>query len=457
MEASMKMPKYEAYRDSGIEWLGDIPVSWSLLANKHIFRLKKKQVGKRSNEYDLLSLTLKGVIKRDMENPEGKFPAEFDTYQEVQCGDFVFCLFDVEETPRTVGLSSFNGMITGAYTVFEPNDNFDNRFLYYFYLNLDAKKRLKPLYRGLRNTIPKDSFLSFKTFVPPREQQTLIANFLDKKTTQIDEAIAIKEQQISLLKERKQIIIQKAVTQGLDPNVPMKDSSVDWIGAIPEHWDIVPLKRLLAEPLKYGANESGYAYHPELPRYIRITDFSGEGKLNDEKKLSLPWGIAKDYLLKDGDILLARSGATVGKSYQFRTSMSEDANYCFAGYLIKATHDPLKITSEFLNLFLNSDCFQAWKSLIFNKATIENIGADKYSVLPIVVPKIEEQKEIFNRVCDLSEPIDGAIAVHQQQINKLKEYKTTLINSAVTGKIKVTPEMAGLDGNAQNTVEAPAE
>ncbi|MEE1982440.1 restriction endonuclease subunit S [Shewanella xiamenensis] len=441
MESLALMPKYEDYVDSGVEWLGDIPASWSLLANKHIFRLKKKQVGKRSNEYDLLSLTLRGVIKRDMENPEGKFPAEFDTYQEVQCGDFIFCLFDVEETPRTVGLSPFNGMITGAYTVFEPNDNFDNRFLYYFYLNLDAKKRLKPLYRGLRNTIPKDSFLSFKTFVPPHEQQTRIANFLDKKTAQIDDAIAIKEQQISLLKERKQIIIQQAVTLGLDPNVPMKDSGVDWIGKIPAHWDIAPLKRLLAEPLKYGANESGYDYHPELPRYIRITDFSGEGKLNDEKKLSLPWEIAKDYLLKDGDILLARSGATVGKSYQFKTSMSEDTNYCFAGYLIKATHDPVKITSEFLNLFLNSDCFQAWKALIFNKATIENIGADKYSVLPVIVPKIEEQNEIFNKVCDLSEPIDGAIAITFDQIEKLKEYKTSLINSAVTGKIKITPEM----------------
>ena len=238
-----EMPKYEVYKDSGVEWLGDIPASWSLLANKHIFRLKKKQVGKRSSEYDLLSLTLRGVIKRDMENPEGKFPAEFDTYQEVQCGDFIFCLFDVEETPRTVGLSPFNGMITGAYTVFELNDNFDNRFLYYFYMNLDAKKMLKPLYRGLRNTIPKDSFLSFKTFVPPHEQQTRIANFLDKKIALIDEAISIKEKQINLLKEHKQIIIQQAVTQGLDPNVPMKDSGVDWIGDIPEHWEVVPLKR----------------------------------------------------------------------------------------------------------------------------------------------------------------------------------------------------------------------
>src|SRR5690554_7270959 len=110
-----------------------------MLSNKYIFNLKKNQVGKNSVEYELLSLTLRGIIKRDMENPEGKFPAEFDTYQEVKKGDFVFCLFDVEETPRTVGLSDFDRMITGAYTVFNVSEKVNRKFLYYFYLNLDRK------------------------------------------------------------------------------------------------------------------------------------------------------------------------------------------------------------------------------------------------------------------------------------------------------------------------------
>ena len=102
-------------KESGVDWIGEIPAHWTQLAQKHLFRLKKSTVGKRSSEYDLLSLTLRGIVKRDMENPEGKFPAEFDTYQEVMPGDFVFCYFDVEETPRTVGLSEHAGMITGAY------------------------------------------------------------------------------------------------------------------------------------------------------------------------------------------------------------------------------------------------------------------------------------------------------------------------------------------------------
>ncbi|MFZ2429587.1 MAG: restriction endonuclease subunit S, partial [Lutibacter sp.] len=232
-----KIQRYDIYKDSGVEWLGDIPEHWEALANKYIFNLKKNQVGKNSDKYDLLSLTLKGIVIRNLENG-GKFPAEFDTYQEVKKGDFVFCLFDVEETPRCVGLSNFEGMITGAYTVMEPNDNFDRSFLYYFYLNLDADKRMKPLYTGLRNTISKDNFFSFKTYVPPLKEQTAIAQFLDDKTTKIDEAITIKQQQINLLKERKQILIHKAVTQGLNPNVKLKDSGIEWIGEIPEHWKI---------------------------------------------------------------------------------------------------------------------------------------------------------------------------------------------------------------------------
>ncbi len=237
--------KYPELVDSGIDWLGEIPRHWELLANKHIFKLKKNQVGKNSSKYTLLSLTLNGVIKRDMENPQGKFPAEFDTYQEVHSGDIIFCLFDVEETPRCVGLSDYNGMITGAYTVLETNDKFNQRFLYYFYLNLDNDKRLRPLYTGLRNTISKDNFFAFKSFVPPLHEQTAIAAFLDKKTALIDQAIEIKQKQIELLKERKQIIIQKAVTRGLNPNVKMKDSGVEWIGEIPEHWEVNKFKKLL--------------------------------------------------------------------------------------------------------------------------------------------------------------------------------------------------------------------
>lgn len=199
-------------KDSGVEWIGEVPEGWRLTPNKSLFKLIKNQVGKNSSKYDLLSLTLRGIIKRDIDNPEGKFPADFDTYQEVKKGDFVFCLFDVEETPRTVGLSEYDGMITGAYTVLRNFKEVNNTFLYYFYLNLDSRKELKYLYKGLRNTIPKDSFFSFKSLIPPWNEQNAIVNYIESQSAKIEKAIALQEQQIEKLKELKSTLIDSAVT-----------------------------------------------------------------------------------------------------------------------------------------------------------------------------------------------------------------------------------------------------
>lgn len=199
-------------KDSGIDWIGQIPAHWENKPNKYLFWLKKDIVGKRSADYDLLSLTLRGIIKRDMENPEGKFPAEFDTYQEVCPGDFVFCHFDVEETPRTVGLSEFFGMITGAYTVYSVAQGIDPRFLLHFYIFADTDKKMRSLYKGLRNTIPKDAFSVFKTPLPPIEEQRAIVAHIDDASRKIEDGIAIKERQIAALKEYKTSLINAAVT-----------------------------------------------------------------------------------------------------------------------------------------------------------------------------------------------------------------------------------------------------
>lgn len=199
-------------KDSGIDWIGQIPAHWENMPNKYLFRLKKDTVGKRSAEYDLLSLTLRGIIKRDMENPEGKFPAEFDTYQEVCPGDFVFCHFDVEETPRTVGLSEFFGMITGAYTAYSVAQGVDPRFLLHFYIFADTDKKMRSMYKGLRNTIPKDAFAAFKTPLPPIEEQRAIVAHIDDASQKIEDGIAIKERQIAALKEYKTSLINAAVT-----------------------------------------------------------------------------------------------------------------------------------------------------------------------------------------------------------------------------------------------------
>jgi type I restriction enzyme, S subunit len=420
------MPKYDAYKDSGVDWLSNIPAHWQPLANKYIFKIRKTLVGKRSKQYDLLSLTLRGVIKRDMQNPEGKFPAEFDTYQEVNSGDFVFCLFDVEETPRTVGLSQFNGMITGAYTVFEVDKSFDRKFLYYFYLNLDQGKRLKPLYRGLRNTIPKDAFMAFKTFIPLQWEQTAIANFLDEKTTQIDEAIAIKEQQIALLNERKQILIQQAVTQGLDPTVPMKDSGVEWIGKIPEHWEVIRFKNLFSQSRLSVRKDDGV-----------VTSYrDGQVTLRSNRRLE---GYTEAII--EGGYQGIRKGQLVLNSmdaFEGAIGVSESDGKCTPEYVIC---DPIRAgVSQYYFAYLLREMALAKYILVICNAVRQRAVRIRYNNLSsrlMVLPPKNEQEAIVTFIESEKTKINEGVEHLQLQIEKLKEYKTTLINSAVTGKIKV--------------------
>ena len=437
-----EIPSYETCKESGVDWLGAIPSDWNVKPGMVAFTESKRD-NKGMKESRVLSLSYGRIIVKPEEKLVGLVPESFETYQLVDPGDIIVRCTDLQndQTSLRTGLAKDKGIITSANLNLKVNQGYDARYMHYYLHALDASKVLYKFGTGLRQNLSFFDFKRLPVLDIPLQWQVDIAKFLDKKTTQIDEAIAIKEQQIALLKERKQIIIQKSVTQGLDPTVPMKDSGVDWIGKIPAHWEVKQLKHLLSEPLKYGANESGVDYQPELPRYIRITDFSGDGQLSDEKKLSLPWRVGREYLLGDSDILLARSGATVGKSYQFKKSMSNESSHCFAGYLIKATADNSKMISDYLYLYLGSDCFTAWKSLIFNKATIENIGADKYASLFVVVPPLSEQKEILGLVREKLNPISLSIDTFLDQIRKLKEYKTTLINSAVTGKIRITPDM----------------
>lgn len=437
--------KYTAYKDSGVEWLGEIPEHWELLSNKNIFKLKKNQVGKKSADYTLLSLTLKGIINRVIEDG-GKFPAEFDTYQEVKKGDFVFCLFDVEETPRCVGLSDFEGMITGAYTVMEVKSNFDRKFLYYFYLNLDADKRMRPLYTGLRNTISKDNFFAFKTFVPPLREQTAIAAFLDEKTAKIDHAIAQKEKMIALLKERKQIIIQDLVTGKKVWNAPqnawtepaeVKDSGVEWIGEIPEGWEVPKMKHLCHFIL-----DGTHGSFPRVENGYRLLSVRNiiDGKFvfrDDDSMVSSRHfkEISSKFEIQEGDIQLAIVGATMGK-VAIVENLSE--RIVTQRSLSTLRVNKSKCMVKYISYFIQSELFQSflWNNTGFSAQPGIYLGTIQNAYLPI--PPIQEQTAIVAHIETQSAKIDKAIGLQEQQIEKLKELKATLIDGAVTGKIKIT-------------------
>jgi type I restriction enzyme S subunit len=439
-----KLQKYPAYKDSGVEWLGEIPEHWEVKKVTHIFNkigsgttptagmlkyyengsINWLQTGDLNDS--VISETSKKITKKAI--------SDFTTLRHYPIDSIVIAMYGA--TIGKLGFLNIETTTNQACCVLGKPNNYSSKYGFYSFMN--AKTSIISMsYGGGQPNISQDLVKSLRFPFPPLPEQTAIAAFLDRKTALIDQAIDIKQKQIELLKERRQILIHKAVTRGLNPNVKMKDSGVEWIGEVPEGWEVKRLKYVLTSKLKYGANESGIEYDITFPRYVRITDFGQDGKLSEENKLSLTWKQGGEYLLKDGDILFARSGATVGKTYQFKKSMSIEENYCYAGYLIKAEVNQNIILSDFLYLYTNSLLFNKWKDSIFIKSTIENIGADKYSILPVIVPSIHEQIQILEKYNLDDTKIATAISLKEQEIEKLKEYKGTLINSAVTGKVKV--------------------
>lgn len=302
------------------------------------------------------------------------------------------------------------------------------RFLYYRRLNHPAIKATTgiqnlDLYAYLQNPIP----------IPTPKEQTDIVSFINHTSGEITRYIQTKQRFIELLKEQRQSIITNAVTKGIDENVKMKETV---LGEIPEHWEVRRLKFCLNEKLKYGANASGDYYNPSWYRYIRITDFTADGTLDENNKLSLSPENGKDYELKDGDILLARSGATVGKSFQFRL-VDRDERCCYAGYLIKASPNEEIILSDFLYNYTLSSNYENWKNSIFIKATIENISADKYANLLVTLPPVEEQKRILEHIKSETKTLDIAISKAEREIELIKEYREAMIAEAITGKMKL--------------------
>ena len=236
----MQFLAYSDYKASGVEWLGDVPSHWDIFPIGYgLEPIKNNNVGENWDKTQLLSLTLNGIIEKDINSGKGKSHSDYSTYQRIAEGDFVFCLFDIEETPRTVGLSTKQGMITSAYTAFKPTQKIEPKFFYYLFESIDDVKGFGTEYSGLRKTIRPTRFVKLNVCYPTLDEQNQIAQFLDKETAKIDELIAKQEQLIELLEEQRKSVISYAVTKGLNPNAPMKDSGVEWLGEVPEHWQVL--------------------------------------------------------------------------------------------------------------------------------------------------------------------------------------------------------------------------
>ena len=436
------MKKYDNYKDSGIEWLGEIPSNWKVTKLKFI---GDAIGGLTYSPNDVVENESEGkLVLRSSNIQDGKLSLKDNVYVNLDIsekltlkkGDILICSRNGSQ--HLIGKNicideRTEGNTFGAFMMIFRSKYFS--FLNHFFNSPIFTSQSGLFLTATINQLTSSTLNNFYIAIPDSiSEQTAIANYLDHKTTQIDTLIAKKEQFISLLQEERTAVINQAVTKGLDPNVPMKDSGIEWLGEIPEHWEVKRMKYVIKTPLKYGANESAEDEILEDPRYIRITDFGNDGKLRKNTFKSLSLDKAENFLLEEGDILFARSGATVGKTFFFKDYKGVA---CFAGYLIKASCDPMIMKSEFLYEFTNSSGYENWKQSIFQQSTIQNIGADKYNQLKIGVPPIAEQQKIIDFITSKINEIDTLISKSQQEIELLKEYKTALISEVVTGKVDV--------------------
>ena len=436
-----RFPPYPEYKDSGVEWLGEIPKHWRLMPLKHICT-RSALYGANEPADTYIEKGVRFLRTTDISD-QGDL-MEDGVYLSVeavsdfllQTGDLLFSrsgtigrsfLYDQEKH----GPCAYAGYLVR----FVPGPEFFPLFGFYLTKSLHFEHwAATAVISSTIGNLNAQKYANMPCPKPPLTEQIEISRFLDSETAKIDAFIEKKERLIELLQEKRTALITQAVTKGLDPTVPMTDSGVEWLGDIPKHWEARRLKFVLSAPLKYGANEAAELEEPDLPRYVRITDIDENDGLRDETFKSLPDEVAKEYLLREGDILFARSGATAGKTFLYRKSWGTCA---YAGYLIRARLDNEKASPEFIRYFTASIGYWQWLASVFIQATIQNVSAERYASLSLPLPPLSEQRTIAAFLDSKAAKIYTLILRIREAITYLRDYRTALISAAVTGKIDV--------------------
>ena len=428
-----KFKRYDSYKNSGVEWLGEIPSHWEILKTKYVHKSIKFLNTNRICD-NVLSLTLRGVVNNNIDNPEGLVPKDYATYQIFEKNDLVFKLIDLENISTSrVGIVHEKGIMSSAYIRLKIGKRSIPKFAYYYYYSLYINNVYNSIGCGVRSTLNPTDLLNIKFPLPPKDEQEKIALYLDEKIAKIDASISGKEKFIELLKEQKQIIINDAVTKGLNKNAKFKNSGVEWLGQIPSHWEVVRLgslgifskgngisrNELVADGIPailYGDIYTKYNYQA-----IEIKNF-----ISTETSL-------KAVKISENDILLTGSGETkddIGKCVVFK------GKEAFAGGdIIIFKQD--KNNSTFLAYSLNSSYSIMQKTIMAKGEIIVHIYSSMLKELLLPLPPKDEQEKIVEYIENKISKIDKLINLEQECIKSLKEYKASLIDSVVTGKVKV--------------------
>ena len=445
----MSFPRYPQYKPSGVEWLGEVPAHWRwgrlrYLTSELVDGTHHSPASFPSG--DRLYITAKNIKEAGVDLTDVSYVSE-EIHEEIysRCpvltGDVLYI-----KDGATAGVATVNQLaepfsLLSSVALLRPAaKHIEARYLAYM-LNGSSFKQdaLNRVVGGAMTRLTLDMISRFVVSLPPLPEQQAIAEFLDRETTKIDLLIAEQERLIELLQEKRQAVISHAVTKGLDPSAPMRPSGVDWLGDVPAHWEVVRLKGLIREQLRYGANEASDCDTPGWPRFVRITDVDEAGGLRTDTFRSLPPETAAPYLLEEGDVLLARSGATVGKSFLYSPTWG---TACFAGYLIRARLDVTRCLADWFYKFCQTGAY--WAHVIGTQiqTTIQNVSAERYAALLVPVPPVQEQRAIAAFLDRETTKIDLLIAESKSAITLLAARRSALISAAVTGQIDVRNAVA---------------
>ena len=430
---------YPDYKPSGTEWLGDVPAHWEERRTKSL--LKERSQKGFPDEPLLAATQTKGVVRKEhYENRTVLALRDLHLLKLVCPGDFVISLRSFQ---GGIEYAHDRGIISPAYTILYPENPDIHGYLAWLFKSKPYIENLTLHVTGIRQgqNIDYGRLCVSKIPFPPLVEQTAIVRYLDQADERIRRYISSRERLIELLEEYRLAVIHHAVTRGLDPDVCLKPSGVGWLGDVPAHWEVRRLRYLVQGKLTYGANAAAEYTDPDWPRYLRITDFDQDGVLKSDTFRSLPPEVAKDYLVQPGDILLARSGATVGKAFLVPADVGKA---CYAGYLIRVRPHRSLIEPHFLFAFTQSTGFTHWKNSVFILSTIHNISAEKYANLHVPCPPLSEQLQIMRYLDKATADIDAAIDRARREIELLGEYRTRLIADVVTGKVDVREAAAEL-------------
>lgn len=433
------MKKYQSYKYSGLDWLGDIPEGWRILKMKYVAELytgnslndaQKELYSRPVQELSLPYIATKDIsLEQTTVNYDTGIciPSSERRFKIAKANSTLLCV-EGGSAGRKIAFIERDVYFVNKLCCFDSKIN--SRYLYYYLQSIPFKTVFKQSLQGLIGGVSISTLNNMLVPVPPIEEQDSITEYLERTIPSINSLIAGKEAQYRDIACYKTAIISELLNNGLHEGVEVRETEVPYIGSAPSHWLCAPMKYFLKENMTYGANESAESDDRSYPRYIRITDITDDGDLRDETFKSLSPEKAKDYMLNPGDILFARSGATVGKTYLYRGGF--DA--CYAGYLIRARCGE-KLLPEFLFLYTQTSMYEAWKNSVYIQATIPNIGADKYSELRVLVPPIEEQREIIEAANKKCESINNLQKELKAQIEDLYKYREAIISEAVTGQI----------------------